>query len=443
MMQELLQQKPEIAERFGDLHPPFAAQAAVVESNRCLNCFDAPCTSACPTHIDVPKFIKKIASGNLHGAALGILDANVLGASCARVCPVEVLCEGACVMHGFNEQPIEIGRLQRFAMDHFHAQGGRLPRKSDEKRPEKIACIGAGPASLAAAAELRQQGFQVTIFDKRSLPGGLNTYGIAEYKLPLTDSLREIELIKDLGVQFRLGVEICGENSLAELEAEFDVIFIGAGLGAMHRLAIPGESHSGVIDALQFIEDYKTGKTTQIAGDVIVVGAGNTAIDAANAAKRLGARSVSILYRRTREHISAFDFEYRQALQEGVRFLWLTQLMAIHSSAIGITSVECLCTEIDSDGSLKPIDDSTFHLECNLVIPAIGQSPLLELLTQCRDVRLEQGRVVVDRATGQTTNPKYFAGGDCVNGGREVVDAVADGKRAGIAIARLLEAAYV
>jgi glutamate synthase (NADPH/NADH) small chain len=328
-------------------------------------------------------------------------------------------------------------------MDSFRAQGGKLPRKSDEHRPEKIACIGAGPASLAAAAELQQQGFQVTVFDKRSLPGGLNTYGIAEYKLPLADSLGEIELIKELGVKFRLGAEISGEASLAELEAEFDMIFLGVGLGAMHRLAIQGESHPGVIDALQFIEDYKTGKTTQIVGDVVVVGAGNTAIDAANAAKRLGAKNVSILYRRTKEHISAFDFEYRQALQEGIRFLWLTQLMAIHSSTAGITSVECLRMEIDSDGSLKPVDGSTFHLECNMVIPAIGQSPMLELLSQCRDVQLEQGRVIVNRATGQTTNPKYFAGGDCVNGGREVVDAVADGKRAGVAIARLLEAVYV
>jgi dihydropyrimidine dehydrogenase (NAD+) subunit PreT len=442
-MQELPQQNPSTAEMFGDLHPPFEAQAAVIESNRCLNCFDAPCTSACPTHIDVPRFIKKIASGNLHGAALGILDANILGASCARVCPVEVLCEGACVMHGLNEQPIEIGRLQRFAMDSFHAQGGKLPQRSNEHRPEKIACIGSGPASLAAAAELQQQGFQVTVFDKRPLPGGLNTYGIAEYKLPLTESLREIELIKELGVEFRLGVEISGETSLAQLEAEFDMIFIGVGLGAMHRLEIPGESHPGVVDALQFIEDYKTGAITQMLGDVVVVGAGNTAIDAANAAKRLGTKSVSILYRRTKEHISAFDFEYRQALQEGVRFLWLTQLMAIHSSAAGITSVECLRMEIDSDGLLKPIEGSTFQMECNMVIPAIGQSPLLSLLSQCREVQLERGRVVVNRSTGQTTNPTYFAGGDCVNGGREVVDAVADGKRAGVAIARLLEAVYV
>jgi len=442
-MQELLQQVPEIAEIFSDLHPPFEAPMAVIESNRCLNCFDAPCTGACPTHIDVPKFIKKIASGNLRGAALGILDANVLASSCARVCPVEVLCEGACVMHGLNERPIEIGRLQRFAMDDFDLHGGKLPQRSDENRPEKIACIGAGPASLAAAAELKQQGFQVTVFDKRPLPGGLNTYGVAEYKLPLVDSLREIELIRELGVEFRFGVEIGDETSLAELEAEFDMIFIGVGLGAVHRLNIPGSSLPGVVEALQFIEDYKTGKTPEIAGNVVVVGAGNTAIDAAIAAKRLGAKEVSILYRRTREHISAFDFEYRQALQEGIRFIWLTQPMAVHGSADGIISVECVRVEIAVDGSLKPIEGSGFHLDCGMVIPAIGQAPMLELLAQCRNVDLEHGRVVVDRATGQTTNPKYFAGGDCVNGGREVVDAVADGKRAGVTIARLLEAAYV
>ena len=442
-MQEALQQEPGIAEMFADLHPPFEAQAAVIESNRCLNCFDAPCTGACPTHIDVPRFIKKIASGNLHGAALRILDANVLGASCARVCPVEVLCEGACVMHGYNEQPIRIGRLQRFAMDHFHAQGGRLPRRSNEVRPEKIACIGAGPASLAAAAELKQRGFHVTVFDKHSLPGGLNTYGVAEYKLPLADSLREIELIRELGVEFRLGMEIGGKTSLAELEEEFDVIFVGVGLGPMHRLDIRGNDHPGVVEALQFIEDYKTEKTTRVKDKVVVVGAGNTAIDAANAAKRLGAEEVSILYRRTRENISAFDFEYRQALQEGISFLWLTQLMAVHASADEITSVECVRMEMASDGSLKTIEGSNFDLECGMVISAIGQSPMLTLLAQCRGVQLEDGRVLVNRATGQTTNPKYFAGGDCINGGREVVDAVADGKRAGVAIAQMLEAGHV
>jgi dihydropyrimidine dehydrogenase (NAD+) subunit PreT len=439
----LFQQSSEITAMFEDLHPPLQAQAAVVESNRCLNCFDAPCTSACPTHIDVPKFIKKISSGNLRGSALSLLDANVLAASCSRVCPVQVLCEGACVMHRYNEKPIAIGKLQRFAMDAFHASGGRLPRKTSEERQEKIACIGAGPASLAAAAELRQRGFQVTVFDKSELPGGLNTFGVAEYKLPLTDSLREIELIRELGVEFRLGVEISGHVALMELERDFDFIFVGVGLGAMHRLEIPGSDHDGVVDALQLIEDYKTGLTTKVEGRVVVVGAGNTAIDAAVAAMRLGATEVSILYRRKEEHISAFDFEYEHAKQEGVRFCWLTQPVAVHASERGIASIECVRMEIAGDGSLRPVDGSNYRMACDMLIPAIGQSPLLSLLENCNGVRTERGRVIVDRATGQTTNPQYFAGGDCVNGGREVVDAVADGKRAGVAIAAMLEVTRV
>ncbi len=184
---------PEIAARFPDLHPPLDARAATVEANRCLNCFDAPCMGACPTHIDVPGFIKKIASGNVTGSARTILEANVLGASCSRVCPVEVLCEGACVMHGREEKPIEIGRLQRFAMETYYAAGGRIPVRAHTEKRQRVACVGAGPASLACAAELRQQGFQVTVMDRRPLPGGLNTYGVAEYKLRAEDSLREAE----------------------------------------------------------------------------------------------------------------------------------------------------------------------------------------------------------------------------------------------------------
>jgi len=434
---------PEIARLFPDLHPPFSRQAAVIESDRCLNCFDAPCTSACPTHIDVPKFIKKIASDNMRGAALSILEANVLAGSCSRVCPVEVLCEGACVMHRYNKQPIAIAKLQRHAMDTFHARGGRLPRKTDVERAERIACLGAGPASLAAAAELRQRGFQVTIFDKKPLPGGLNTYGVAEYKLSTEDSLREIELIRELGVEFRFGVDVGAEGTLAALDREFDVLFVGVGLGAMHTLGMPGAEHPAVVDALTFIEDYKLGLLTAVAGDVVVVGAGNTAIDAANAAARLGAGSVRIVYRRTREHISAFDFEYAHALQEGVAFDWLTQPVAVHDAEDGRVALECVAMRIEESGLLQPVEGSSFRIACDLVIPAIGQSPLVGLLASFREVQVERGRIVVDRETGQTTNPKYFAGGDCVNGGREVVDAVADGKRAGIAMAKMLEVAHV
>ena len=436
-----MEQNPRIAERFADLHPPFAPQGATIEANRCLNCFDAPCTAACPTHIDVPHFIGKIARDNLRGSALTILDANVLGASCSRVCPVEVLCEGACVMHHQKQQPIQIARLQRFAMDAFHAGGGKLPRKSDRERKERVACIGAGPASLACAAELRQRGFQVTVFDRRPLPGGLNTYGVAEYKLPARASLEEIELIRELGVEFRFGVDIATQQDLEALEQEFDIVFLGVGLGPARRLGIPGDDHRDVIDALQFIAQYKTAEPPAVAESVAVIGAGNTAIDAANAARRLGAANVAILYRRSERHMSAFAFEYEHAKQEGVQFLWRVLPMHIHADERGIRSLECAQARISDDGVLETIPGSNFHFACEQIIYAIGQAPLLDLLSTVRGVQLNHGRVVIDRPTGRTSNPKYFAGGDCVNGGREVVDAVADGKRAAIAMVQRFDVA--
>ena len=315
-------------ERFPDLHPAFDSQSAVVEANRCLFCFDAPCTAACPTHIDVPRFIKKIATGNLRGSALTILDANILGLSCSRVCPVDVLCEGACVMHRYNKKPIEIGRLQRYAMDQFYAHGATLPcraaQPSRARWPASAAARRRSPAppNCAAAAS------RVTIFDNRPLPGGLNTYGVAEYKLRPADSLREVELVRALGVEFRQA-EVGGAVSLEELEREFDFIFIGVGLGAMERLGIPGEELPGVIDALRFIERYKTQPDFQAGRTVVVIGGGNTAIDAANAAVRLGAEDVHLFYRRSEKEMPAFSFEYDHSKVEGVRFHWLAQPVAI------------------------------------------------------------------------------------------------------------------
>jgi dihydropyrimidine dehydrogenase (NAD+) subunit PreT len=425
----------EVLEKFPDLHPPFNARAAAVEANRCLNCFDAPCMSACPTHIDVPRFIKKIASGNVAGSAKAILEANVLGASCSRVCPVEVLCEGSCVMHGKHERPIEIGRLQRFAMESFYDAGGVLPLRKRAERTERVACIGAGPASLACAAELRQQGFQVTVLDRRPLPGGLNTYGVAEYKLRAADSLREVEMIRGLGVEFQ--IREVDSVALAEIERDFDAVFLGIGLGAMHRLPVGGTT-SGVIDALEFIESYKTGRRLSVAPRVVVVGAGNTAIDAACAARRLGADCVTILYRRQRENISAFDFEYEHALHEGVKFRWSAIPIGLQALPEGI-QLTAVSVAKDESGQLVPLEGSEFTMECDLVIPAIGQSPLIDLLSKLSGVQIDHGRVVIDRTSGQTRNPKYFAGGDCVNGGREVVDAVADGKRAALGIGAALE----
>lgn len=436
------QENLEIARRFPDLHPAFTPQEALIEAHRCLNCFNAPCTAACPTHIDVPRFIQKIATGDLMGSARTILQSNILGSSCSRVCPVDVLCEGSCVMLRYNNQPIQIGRLQRRAMDFFLERGGRLPAKPAERRNGRVACVGAGPSSLACAAELAQQGFSVTVLERRALPGGLNTYGVAEYKLRAPDSLREVAFIRELGVAFRFGESIESENDLAALENDFDAIFLGIGLGAMNELRIPGADHADVVDALEFIARYKTAGRLKVGNHVVVVGAGNTAIDAANAARRLGAAHVTIIYRRTENELPAFGFEYEHAKHEGVSFEWLAQPVAIHTyPAGGIASLECVRLSLDEvtdeGGDLPvPIPGSNFHLLCDMVIPAIGQTPLIALLERVRGVGVRMGRVEIDRATGRTSHPKYYAGGDCVNGGREVVDAVADGKRAGIAIAK-------
>jgi len=386
---------------------------------------------ACPTHIDVPKFIKKIASGNLEGSARTILEANILGASCSRACPVQVLCEGACVMHRYNKQPIEIGRLQRFAMDALHASGAGLPFEPGVATGKKVALIGGGPASLACAAELRRRGVRAEIFDARPLPGGLNTYGIAEYKLPLAESLREIDMLAELGVEFHFETMVDAVK-LAELEAGYDAVFLGMGLGAIHKLGVAGEELEGVTNALDFIAGYKSGKIHDVPQRVAVIGAGNTAIDAANAAVRLGAREVHMVYRRGAEQMSAFAFEYEHAKQEGVKFLWHVAPVRV----VGEKKVEALelaLLETSEDGSLVPKAGHHFLLEVDLVVLAIGQATHAEFAGD--KLRLERGRIAVDRETGQTSNPKYFAGGDCTNGGREVVDAVADGKRAGIGIA--------
>jgi len=415
---------PQNRERFPDLHPSLDSQSALAEANRCLYCFDAPCTAACPTHIDVPRFIKKIASGNLRGSAATILDANILGLSCSRVCPVEVLCEGSCVMLRYNKKPIEIGRLQRFAMEH-----GGVSLKAplpDGRSSIRVACVGGGPASLACAAELRKQGTSVTIFDNRPLPGGLNTYGVAEYKLRPEDSLKEVEMIRAMGVEFRCE-EVGASFTLEQIEKEFDYIFIGVGLGAMERLGIPGEDLPGVIDALQFIARYKTTPDFRVGKRVIIIGGGNTAIDAANAAVRLGAAEVHLFYRRSEREMPAFPLEYEHSKVEGVQFHWTSQPVAIidrDGCAAGVRFIRTRLGDPDAKGRRRPepIPDTEFEVGCDMVVPALGQSRLMAWMN------------VVDRATGRTDNPKYYAGGDCVNGGREVVDAVADGKRAALGI---------
>jgi dihydropyrimidine dehydrogenase (NAD+) subunit PreT len=421
---------PEIAHRFAELHPPFTPQQAVIEANRCLYCWNAPCAAACPTHIDVPKFIKKISSGNLRGAALTIFDANILGSSCARVCPVDVLCEGACVLNAYNREPIAIGLLQRFATDTFRSGGdSTLPRLAAPARTLRVACIGAGPASLSCAAELARRGHSAVIFEARPLAGGLNTYGVAEYKLRALHAVQEVEFVQSLGVEIRCG-EYVGPDRLRQLAAECDAVFLGLGLGKMERLGIPGENLDGVVDALRFIADYKTAQTIPVGRRVVVVGAGNTAIDAANAARRLGAEEVITLYRRTVREMPAFLYEYEHAKRHEVDFQWLVRPTRILGQDGHVAGIEC----VRLTPEFETIAGSEFIIFCDMLIPAIGQSRAFELLSGIAGLEISGGAVAVDRPTGRTGNPKFYAGGDIVNGGREVVDAVADGKRAALAI---------
>ena len=428
---------------FADISPPFTSQQAVIEANRCLYCFDAPCIKACPTRIDVPSFIKKIGTGNLKGSARVILSANILGESCGRVCPTEVLCEGACVMNGSGEKPIEIGRLQRYAVDHVLDHNIRL-FQAGTPNGHRVACVGSGPASLACACELAKWGYHVKIYDRNPMPGGLNTYGIAAYKTKASDSLREVKIIEELGVKFHQGVEVGKDVTLPELEEKFDAIFLAVGLGETWDLDLPGEELDDVYGAMEFIERTKIEpfESIDIGKRVAVIGAGNTAIDCVTAARRLNAGSVYLIYRRGEDSMPAFKYEYELAKSDGVIFLWYTQPIRIVGKGGVVTGLECQRTRVAGNGRsarAEPISGSEFLVEVDWVVKALGQQPVTDLLKSISGLDLNAGRVVINPETRQTGNPKYFAGGDCVNGGREVVDAVAEGMAAARGIHRRID----
>lgn len=429
----------EYERRFADINPPLTRQQALLESARCLYCYDAPCIKACPTHIDVPSFIKKISTGNLKGSARVILTANILGESCGRVCPTEVLCEGACVLNKEGAQPVQIGALQRYAVDDSFERGIRF-FAAGKLNGRRVACIGSGPASLACAADLARWGYAVTIYDRNKLPGGLNTYGIAAYKTRASDSLREVKLVEDLGVKFQQGVEVDKDVKLSELENRFDAIFVGVGLGDTSALSLPGENLEGVMGAMEFIEPTKTRafQSIDVGQRVVVIGAGNTGIDVATAARRLGAEHVAIVYRRGEPEVPAFKYEYELAQKDGIVFRFNTQPVRVLGKARA-EGVECVRTRPAGDDAarragrsarLETIAGSEFIIPADMVVRAVGQEPVFSLLQSLPGVTLDGSRVVVNPQTGQTSNAKYFSGGDCANGGREVVDAVAEGMRA-------------
>jgi glutamate synthase (NADPH/NADH) small chain len=431
---------------FADINPPLTEAQALEEASRCVFCHDAPCIKACPTGIDVPQFIRQIITGNLRGSAKTILSANILGQSCARVCPTSVLCEGVCVLNAEGKKPVEIGKLQRYAVDPVVAGGDQL-FKAGAANGYKVALIGAGPASLSCAAELRTLGYETVIFDARPQPGGLNTYGIAAYKMRASEAIKEIEMIRALGVEIRSGVVVGANITLADLERDYDAIFLGIGLGETEDLHLPGEELPGCYDALSFIEATKSKRLDQVdvAMRVAVIGAGNTAIDVATAAMRLGAEKVYMVYRRSPAEMTAFDYEYELAKNDGVHFIWRATPLQI-TGAGRVEHLECIRTERstkDAGGrtSYPPVPGTEFRLDVGMVVKALGQKRKLDFLKQIPDLELQNGRVVIDPQTMRTRNPIYFAGGDCVNGGGEVVDAVAHGKRAAGGIHQVLEVA--
>ena len=421
---------------FAEISPVMTPRQAAVESARCLYCFDAPCIQACPTHIDIPSFIKKIATENLRGSARVILEANILGHSCGRVCPTEVLCEGACVMHEKGAAPIEIGRLQRYAVDYvldrrislFHA---------GPPNGKRVACIGAGPASLAAAAELAKLGYAVVLFDRNKLPGGLDTYGIAAYKLRAGDALREVEMILKLGVEISQCVEVGRDISFEQLEKEYDAVLIGAGLGETWDLSVPGEDLPGVVGAMEFIYATKTKSFLEVpvGRRVACIGAGNTAIDVVTAARRLGAEMVHLIYRRGEREMPAFRYEYDLAKLDGVTFHWFTQPVRIVARSGWVSGIECVRTRLEPGNGrekvrIAPIPGSEFTLDVDMVVRAIGQKPVTDVFRSLSGVEVRANGTIATNTQHQTGRPKFFAAGDCVNGGKEVVDAVAEGMAA-------------
>lgn len=426
-----------LSERFTDLAPPLTSRQAAIESARCLYCYDAPCTRACPTGIDVASFIRNIHDHNLEGAASTILQQNILGGSCARVCPTEILCEDACVRNNDAEgQPVRIGLLQRHAID--HAQFDGHPFKRAPSTGKTIAVVGAGPAGLACAHRLAMLGHGVVVFETREKPGGLNEYGIAKYKLPGDFAQREVEFLLAIGgIEIQYGCALGDNLQLADLHARFDAVFLGLGLSASRRLGLTGEDAPGLMAAVDYIATLRQAEdlaALPVPRRAIVIGAGNTAIDMAVQLKRLGADEVTLVYRRGLDAMSATGHEIEIAKTHFVRMrTWAAPLEVLLDELGRVRGMRFEETRME-DGRLVTTG-GIIEIAADAVFKAIGQGMGLAALADPLAREIERSDKIHVDDCFRTALPGVYAGGDCVAPGQDLtVQAVQHGKLAALAI---------
>jgi glutamate synthase (NADPH/NADH) small chain len=433
--------KAEIEANFSDMHPPLERPEALIEADRCYFCFDAPCSTACPTDIDIPAFIQKIRSNNLKGSAHTILRENIMGGMCSRVCPTEVLCEEVCVRNTFEDQPVRIGLLQRYATDSIIQN--KLPLfQRGQGTGRRVAVVGGGPASLSCAHRLASLGHQVTVLNGAEKPGGLNEYGIAAYKTVNDFAQKEVDYILGIGgIEVRNGQTLGRDFSLAELREEFAAVFLGFGLAGVNELGLDKDQAEGVLDAVEYIARLRQARDKSelpVGRKVLVIGGGMTAIDVAVQSKRLGAEEVTIVYRRGEQQMGASRFEQDFALTCGVCIRhWLVPKRVLLTGE-QVSGVQFEHTRLDDDGKLTGVGE-TIELDADVVFKAIGQKVLWDALGDTANVlELERGRILVDEHR-KTSLPGVWAGGDCISGGEDLtVYAVQDGKLAAIDIDRFL-----